>query len=117
MPILRWPIGSTAAEGIPNLVLKDESSLLIDIAPHLEDFLAHLFGITAEVRARGAHHELAPLLRSSGSVQRKAASTYKAEAATFDGAAFEPRSNPLARRLSDNAANSRSRRRHALACG
>jgi hypothetical protein len=33
------------------LALKDESSLLIDIAPHLEDFLGHLFGIATEVLA------------------------------------------------------------------
>src|SRR5271166_4545956 len=40
----------------------EESNLLVDLAPHLEDFLGQLFGIAAEVRALQArHHELAPL--------------------------------------------------------
>src|SRR5215471_17847797 len=40
----------------------DESNLLVDLAPHLEDFIGELFGISAEVRALQArHHELAPL--------------------------------------------------------
>src|ERR1700731_213443 len=40
----------------------DESSLLVDLAPHLEDFIGELFGIAAEVRALQARHdELAPL--------------------------------------------------------
>jgi len=39
-----------------------ESDLLVDLAPHLEDFIGDLFGITDEVRALQArHHELAPL--------------------------------------------------------
>ena len=39
-----------------------ESDLLVDLAPHVEDFLGELFGIAAEVRALQArHHELAPL--------------------------------------------------------
>src|ERR1700730_4316569 len=47
--------------------LLDESSLLVDLAPHLEDFIGELFGIEAELRALQArHHELAPLY----SVQR-----------------------------------------------
>jgi len=44
------------------LVRKDESALLIEVAPWLEDFIATLFGIKAEVSALTArHHELAPL--------------------------------------------------------
>src|SRR6516225_6699212 len=40
----------------------DESNLLVDLAPHLEDFIGELFGIEAEVRALQArHHDLAPL--------------------------------------------------------
>src|SRR6266481_1926749 len=40
----------------------DESNLLVDLAPHLEDFIGELFGIAPEVRALQArHHELAPL--------------------------------------------------------
>jgi len=67
---------------------KDESALLIDVAPHLEDFLAELFGIEDAVRALEArHHELAPLFAVKRQfVQRKAMNAYKADvAATFDG--------------------------------
>src|SRR6202049_5164449 len=39
-----------------------ESDLVVDLAPHLEDFIGELFGIAPEVRALQArHHELAPL--------------------------------------------------------
>jgi NADPH-dependent glutamate synthase beta subunit-like oxidoreductase/NAD(P)H-flavin reductase len=41
---------------------KEESDLLVAAAPHVEDFVAQLFGIEAEARALAAtHHELAPL--------------------------------------------------------
>lgn len=41
---------------------KDESALLIEVAPWLEDFIANLFGIESEVKALAErHHELAPL--------------------------------------------------------
>ena len=41
---------------------KAESDLLIALAPHLEDFIARLFGIESEAQALAArHHELAPL--------------------------------------------------------
>ncbi len=44
------------------LPAKDESALLIEIAPWLEDFIANLFGIESEVKALAErHHELAPL--------------------------------------------------------
>ena len=44
------------------LARKDESALLIEVAPWLEDFIATLFGIKAAVSALAArHHELAPL--------------------------------------------------------
>lgn len=44
------------------LARKDESALLIEVAPWLEDFIATLFSIKAEVSALAArHHELAPL--------------------------------------------------------
>ena len=70
---------------------KDESALLVAIAPHLEDFLAALFGISPEVRElEGRHHELAPLYAVKRLfVQRKAMNAYKADvAATFDGVAL-----------------------------
>src|SRR5437879_1530128 len=41
---------------------KAESDLLVDLAPHVEDFLGELFGIAGEVRALQARHDkLAPL--------------------------------------------------------
>jgi NADPH-dependent glutamate synthase beta subunit-like oxidoreductase/NAD(P)H-flavin reductase len=41
---------------------KGESDLLVALAPHVEDFLARLFGIEAEARALAErHNELAPL--------------------------------------------------------
>ncbi len=67
---------------------KDEATLLIDVAPHVEDFLARLFGITAQVRALEAqHHRLAPLYAVKRQfVQRKAMNAYKPDvAAAFDG--------------------------------
>ena len=73
------------------LAAKDESTLLIDVAPHVEDFLARLFGIVADVHALEAqHHALAPLFAVKRQfVQRKAMNAYKADvAATFDGSAL-----------------------------
>src|SRR5882672_7589179 len=41
---------------------KAESDLLVDLSPHLEDFVGELFGIAKEVRALQATHDrLAPL--------------------------------------------------------
>ena len=41
---------------------KAESDLLVDLAPHAEDFLGDLFGIAGEVRALQVRHDkLAPL--------------------------------------------------------
>src|SRR6185437_7235998 len=39
------------------LTRKQQSELIIAIAPHLEDFIGELFGIAAEVRALQAKHE------------------------------------------------------------
>ena len=80
-----------ARSGTTSLSAKDEATLLIDVAPHVEDFVAQLFGIVAEVRALEAqHHALAPLFAVKRQfVQRKAMNAYKADvAATFDGAAL-----------------------------
>ena len=71
---------------------KEESALLIALAPHLEDFLAHLFGIEAQVQALSAsHHELAPLYSCKRLfVQRRAMIKIKPEEAeTIDGASLE----------------------------
>src|SRR3981189_1606252 len=44
------------------LAAKEESDLLVALAPHVEDFLPQLFGIEAEERALAEqHNELAPL--------------------------------------------------------
>ncbi len=45
-----------------NPAIKDESDLLVALAPQVEDFLPKLFGIEAQARALAAkHNELAPL--------------------------------------------------------
>ena len=67
---------------------KAESDLLVDLAPHLEDFVGELFGIAAEVRALQARHdELAPLYSVKRLfVQRRAVKEVKeADAAALDG--------------------------------
>jgi NADPH-dependent glutamate synthase beta subunit-like oxidoreductase/NAD(P)H-flavin reductase len=79
-------VAARAAPG--ELAPKDESALLIELAPHVEDFVARLFGIVAEVQALEArHHALAPLYAVKRQfVQRKAMNAYKADAAAaFDG--------------------------------
>src|ERR1035438_3840354 len=52
-----------AARRDPNAIEnKAESELIIELAPHLEDFIGELFGIGAELAALQAHeNELAPL--------------------------------------------------------
>ncbi len=79
----------TAARRAPDcMTLLEESKLIIDLAPHLEDFLGQLFGIQIAVRELAErHHELAPLfLCKRIFVQRKAIHKYKvADAAAFDG--------------------------------
>jgi len=41
---------------------REESDLLVELAPHAEDFVARLFGIEVEVQALAErHNELAPL--------------------------------------------------------
>jgi NADPH-dependent glutamate synthase beta subunit-like oxidoreductase/NAD(P)H-flavin reductase len=75
-----------------SLDAKSESALILEIAPHLDDFLAELFGIQAEFRALAArHHELAPLHTIKRQfVQRRAANKVKPDdAAKLDGPALE----------------------------
>jgi len=82
-----------AARSAPDsLSAKDESALILALAPHLERFLAELFGIDAEVRALAQRHEeLAPLYSVKRQfVQRRAASKVKPEeAAQLDGPTLE----------------------------
>ena len=69
---------------------KEESELLVALAPQLEDFLARLFGIEAEAQALAArHHELAPLWSVKRLfVQRRALHKVTPEDAKPDGYAF-----------------------------
>ena len=69
---------------------KDESDLLVALAPHVEDFLARLFGIEAEAHALAArHHELAPLYSVKRLfVQRRAMHKVKPEDASPEGFHF-----------------------------
>src|SRR5476651_796578 len=70
---------------------KAESELIIDLAPHLEDFLGDLFGIASELRALQArHHALAPLYAVKRLfVQRRAVKGLGADsAAALDGPAL-----------------------------
>jgi NADPH-dependent glutamate synthase beta subunit-like oxidoreductase/NAD(P)H-flavin reductase len=79
----------TARRDPEALAHAEESDLLVDLAPHVEDFLGGLFGIEAEVRALQArHHELAPLYSVKRLfVQRRAVKGVKEEdAAALDGA-------------------------------
>src|SRR5262245_52511604 len=83
-------VAARAAEA--PLLQKEESTLLLDIAPHLERFLSQLFGIADEVLALAAKHdELSPLYTVKRQfVQRRAATKIKAaEAVTFDGIELE----------------------------
>ncbi len=75
-----------------SLAVKEEAELLIAVSPHLDRFVANLFGIEAEWTAlRGEHAELDPLfLVKRKFVQRRSMLKIKAdEAAGFDGAALE----------------------------
>lgn len=52
----------TARAGTERMPLKAQSELIIDLAPHVEDFVGELFGISREVAALQArHNELAPI--------------------------------------------------------
>ena len=81
-----------AREKPESLDAKAESALILEIAPHLDDFLSELFGIQAEFRTLAArHHELAPLYSIKRQfVQRRASNKIKPEqAAQLDGVKLE----------------------------
>jgi NADPH-dependent glutamate synthase beta subunit-like oxidoreductase/NAD(P)H-flavin reductase len=70
---------------------KPRSELMIELAPHLEDFLADEFGIARELAdLQARHHELAPLYAIKRKfVQRRAISGMNAEqASSIDGSAI-----------------------------
>ena len=85
----RW----NEARGSPGaLAYKDEAQLLIEVAPHLDRFVARLFGIEEEWQDLvESHHRLGPLFRVKRKfVQRRAMLKVKADAAQdLDGAALE----------------------------
>jgi len=93
-----------------SLPAKAESELLIALAPHLEDFLARLFGILPEAQALAArHHELAPLYSVKRLfVQRRALHKVKPEDASPAGFDFSTEldfANRVTAWLADEAAN------------
>jgi NADPH-dependent glutamate synthase beta subunit-like oxidoreductase/NAD(P)H-flavin reductase len=69
---------------------REESDLLVALAPHVEDFLGKLFGIEPAARALAEkHNELAPLYAIKRLfVQRRAMHKVKPEDASPDGYAF-----------------------------
>ncbi|MEE8284157.1 MAG: pyridine nucleotide-disulfide oxidoreductase, partial [Alphaproteobacteria bacterium] len=82
-----------AARAAPDaLDAKDYSRLIIDLGPHLEDFIGALFGIEDEIAALAARHvALAPLFRCKRLfVQRRAVKKVKGDAAELiDGPTLE----------------------------
>ena len=82
----------TARRDPDALEAKAESDLIVDVAPHLEDFIADLFGIKEAVRVLQARHdELAPIYTVKRLfVQRRAVKGMTAEsAAALDGPALQ----------------------------
>src|SRR5438445_7425913 len=80
-----------AARNTPEkLTAKEESDLLVALAPHVEDFLPQLFGIEAQARALAEkHNELAPLYSVKRQfVQRRALHKVK-DTAGVDADALE----------------------------
>ncbi|CAA7623894.1 FAD-dependent oxidoreductase [Magnetospirillum sp. SS-4] len=81
-----------AARAAPDaLAAKDESELIVALAPHIDDFLVELFGIrAAAAELRGRHDALAPLFQAKRLfVQRRAVKEVKPEeAATLDADAL-----------------------------
>jgi len=63
------------------LAAKDHSQLLIDLAPHVEDFIGKLFSIEKEIQTLAErHHALAPIFACKRLfVQRRAAKALSAE--------------------------------------
>ena len=69
-----------------------EAALLLELAPFVEDFVARLFGVSAEAQALASrHHSLAPLFAVKRLfVQRKAMNRVKPDdARSIDGPALE----------------------------
>jgi hypothetical protein len=73
------------ARGNPGaLARKQQSELIIEVAPHVEDFIGELFGISSDLRAlQSKHHSLAPIYALKRRfVQKKAISGVTREQAS-----------------------------------
>jgi hypothetical protein len=80
----------TARTHLDVLSLKQQSELIIELAPHVEDFLGELFGISPEIGALQAqHNDLAPLYAAKRRFVQKKALTgmTKERAEAIDGPA------------------------------
>ena len=75
-----------AREDQTTLTVKQRSELIVELAPHLEDFVGKLFGIDAELRELQVRHtELAPLYSVKRKfVQRKLAGRTTEQAQAID---------------------------------
>ncbi|MBB4284574.1 FAD-dependent oxidoreductase [Roseospira goensis] len=83
---------AAARQAPDTLDRKAESALILDLAPHLEDFLGLLFGIGAAIRAKAAEHDRLAVLFACKRlfVQRIAFKKVKPDAAAaLDGPALE----------------------------
>jgi NADPH-dependent glutamate synthase beta subunit-like oxidoreductase/NAD(P)H-flavin reductase len=81
-----------AARALPPADVRDEADLLIALAPHLDEFVGTLFGVTRELAAQAeAQNALAPLYNAKRLfVQRRAAKALTPEqASALDGDALE----------------------------
>jgi NADPH-dependent glutamate synthase beta subunit-like oxidoreductase/NAD(P)H-flavin reductase len=73
------------------IAAQERSELIVELAPHVEDFLGELFGITSEIQALGARHNaLVPLFAFKRKfIQKRAISgVTKEQAGSIDGAAL-----------------------------
>ena len=89
---------SAARAAHDDLNEKDSAQLMVEIAPHVNDFVAELFGIGSAVRELAERHDvLAPLYACKRLfVQRRAAKKVAPDgAAALDGAALEARLEAL----------------------
>ncbi|HIJ61650.1 MAG TPA: FAD-dependent oxidoreductase [Rhodospirillaceae bacterium] len=89
-PALKDRLLAARAEVPPTA--REQADLVVSLAPHLDDFIGRLFGITADMQALAARQNaLAPLFACKRLfVQRRAMKALKAEVAeTVDGDALE----------------------------
>lgn len=82
----------TARSNHSALEHKDESQLILDVAPHVEDFIGIVFGIQSDIQKLSArHHRWAPIHACKRLfVQRRAIKAYKpTDVEDVDGIALE----------------------------